>query len=132
MSFDGLIRSALETADSLTADLQATVSHEAWQSQDAMGQPTYAAAVDRLAIVEQRLEEIRDANGREVLTQAKVTFLRPIPPEGTAGRVEPVDQRDRLTLPDGTKAPIVKVEGLTDPDTTRPYMLEVWLGAEES
>jgi len=128
MAFDDLIRTGLELADSLTAPLQATVSHEAWQHSDGLGGGTYAAAVNRPAIIVRRNRERQMSDGRTILTTARITFLRPIDPEGSVGRQEPVDSRDRLTLPDGSTDPVADVEALIDPDTGRGYYAVVYLG----
>ena len=62
------------------------------------------------------------------MSKTKLTFVRPIPDEGTAGRREPIDPRDKITLPDGTAGPIINTGGLVSGGTGKPYMLEVWLG----
>ena len=64
-------------------------------------------------------------------TGAKVTILQPITANGTSGRTEPVDPRDKVTLPDGTVGPILDVAGLVNPDTGYPYMFEIWLGGSK-
>jgi len=126
--FADIVRDGIALADELTATLQATVQHEAWTGQSGYGDATYAAAVDHLALVSKRVRERRRADGSIVVTMAKVTFLRPVEANGTAGRQEPVDPRDRITLPDGSTGPIVDAAGLVDPDTGAPYQTSVWLG----
>lgn len=122
------VRDAVSTADDETKDLQATVQHEAWTGADQYGTPTFAAAVARRAIVDQQQHEHRTATGELVATQAYVAFIEPITPNGAAGRVEPIDPNDRITLPDGTTGPIVDVSGFVDAGTGRPLFSEVWLG----
>jgi hypothetical protein len=127
--FDSLIRSGVALADSLTGSLQSTVTHEAWIGQDAYGSPSYAAPVARAALVEQRVAQARvQPSGEMVSTTAKVTFLRPIAPNGAAGRKEPVDTRDRITLQDGATGPLVNISNFIDKTTGRGYLTEVWLG----
>ena len=60
---------------------------------------------------------------------AYVAFLEPIPPLGVADRVEPLDERDEITLPDGTQPKIVEISGFVDAGTGNPYFHEVWLGS---
>lgn len=127
MAFDDLIRTGVSLADSLTGSLQATVAHQAWTGSDGFND-TYAASVDRQAIVERKNRERQTADGRTILTTAQITFLRPIAAQGAAGRQEPIDSRDKLTLPDGSTDPIADVEALLDPDTGRGYYAVVWLG----
>jgi hypothetical protein len=55
--------------------------------------------------------------------------LTPVAANGTTGRREPIDPRDRLTLPDGAVGNILAVEGLGDPDTNHNYFYQVYLGA---
>ena len=128
MGLDALIRAGLRTAHALTADLQAEVLHEAWTGADGYGQATFAGVQKRAAIVEQRQRAIRGRDGEVVMTRARVLFLAPLTPQGADGRIEPIDSRDRLTLPDGTTGPILDVEGLMDPTTDAPYYAAVWLG----
>lgn len=118
MSFDALVRSALSMAHTLTESLQDTVSHEAYASQDGFGKPTFSSAVSRTAIVEKRTRKMVDATGREVLSTAKITFLQPVA----------IDQRDRLTLSDGTTGPILSIDGLMDPSTSKPFYRSIYLG----
>jgi hypothetical protein len=39
-----------------------------------------------------------------------------------------LDVRDKIVLPDGLTGPIIKVNGVVDPDTDEIYALEVMLG----
>ena len=128
MAFDDLIRTGVALADSLTGSLQATVTHEAWIGSDEFGKASFATGVGRPAIVERRNRERQMSDGRTILTTAKITFLRPIPANGATGRKEPIDSRDRLTLPDGSTDPVADVEALVDPDTGRGYYAVVYLG----
>ncbi len=130
MSLAGTVRSAVATADKIVKSLEENVSHQAWTGTggDLFGKSGFATAVTRKAIVEQVIKERRLPDGRTVLTSAKLTFLAVIPPNGTAGRQEPIDPRDKLTLADGTTGPILNITGLRDPEKSRPYLVEVWLG----
>ena len=126
-----LVSSLIAVADNLTTSmgLQASVTHYAWTANGSTyGEPTYATGVARNAIVEMKQRLRRLAGGQEVLQQASVTFPRPITANGATGRREPIDPRDKIVLPNGYTGPILSVEGLENPDTTAPYMLEVILG----
>lgn len=83
--------------------------------------------LDPLAIVEFG-GKITDQQGREVQTFAHLTFPRPLTLNGTPGRQEPIDPRDKIILMNGQSNPIVKIEGFADPTIQRPFMTEVWLG----
>lgn len=128
MAFDDIIRAGVATADRLTDPLQVSVTHEAFLAMGGMGEESFADAVTRTAIIERKNRERRTSDGRTILTTAQITFLRPIAPNGAPGRQEPVDLRDRLTLPDGSTDPVVDTEALLDPDTGRGYYVVVWLG----
>lgn len=134
MGLADTIRSGIATAHALTAELQATVSHRAWTGQDETGKATYAAAVSRTAIVEQRQRLLRRADGTEIMTAAMLTFLTPIAANGAATRREPIDPRDTFTLPDGTTGPVVDVAGMTDAEsaTGESFFYQVAIGLSGS
>jgi hypothetical protein len=128
MGLDAIVRSAVATANRITGSLQTTVTHEAWTGKDVYNAPSFAAGVARPALVEWMPELQRGASEEQVRAKAKLTFLEPIAANGATGRREPIDPRDRLTLANGYIGPILRVSGLEDPTTTRPYLLEVWIG----
>lgn len=128
MSLDALVRSGVAIAKSVTADLQVTVEHEAWTGVDGYAAPTYASAKKRQALVERTQRVIRTATGENQVARVRVLFLEPIKANGADGRVEPIDPRDRLTLPDGTVGQILDVSGMFDPTTDAPYFCEVFCG----
>jgi hypothetical protein len=117
MAFDKVIRSALVTANKVTASLQATVSHAAFSSADSYGNPTYASAKNRKALVEFKPKMVKTTSGEEKVSKATVTFIQPVA----------VDLRDQITLPDGTTSPILAISGLVDPSTDELYMLQIFL-----
>lgn len=124
-----VVRAGVAVAHQVTATLQVDVSLARWTGQDSMGAVTYAAAADYPALVEYKVRLHTTASGKIVQTRAKVTFLTVIPPHGAVGRTEPIDSRDRIVLTDGTTGPIVDVEGLIDPVTERPYLVECYIGS---
>lgn len=128
MGLDSVVRAAVSIADQVTSSLQVAVMHYAYLSQDAFGKPTYAVAVSRLAIVEYKIRQHMTATGKIVESRAKVSFIRPVSPNGAAGRNEPIDTRDKIILPDGTTGPIIDVTGLVDPTTSRTYLSEAYIG----
>lgn len=147
MGFDALVRKGVSLANSLTSSLQDTITLQQWTGQsDGYGTYKYAAAASYTAIVEYKQRVVRDAAGNEVQSPAKVTIIQPVTgfvagvpafgdgafgddEDSGVGRREPVDPRDRIVLPDGEWYPIARVDGLGDPDTNAPYMLEIYLGA---
>jgi hypothetical protein len=127
--FADLVASALVLADSLTSTLQASVSYEAWIAKDGFDEPTYAAAVSLPALIERKSKLVIDKEGREVRSEHTITLLRPIPSNGAAGREEPIDPRDKFTIPDGTTGIVAAVETLVNPNTGAGYYQIVSLGA---
>jgi hypothetical protein len=134
LALDSIIRKLVGVAHKLTTPLQATVVHEPWIGTEETpagkktGKPVYGTAVARLALVEYTDALSRRTTGEEVKSRAKVTFLVPIEANGADNRQEPIDPRDRITLPDGTSGPILSINGLVDPSTEEPYLYEVSLG----
>lgn len=130
MALDSIIRKGIATVDKVTRPVQAIIIHKAWVGQDGFGVPTFnpVNGTARRAIYEQRAHSKQLPDGRLVAVQALLTFLDPIPPNGTAGRQEPVDPRDVFILPDGSTGPTAFVSGLLDPSTGRSFITQVWLG----
>jgi hypothetical protein len=128
MGLDSVVRSVVATANAVTSSLQATVQHAAWTGNLQDGTDSFATAVPLQALVEFKQRLRRLSTGREVMQQAVVTFIGPVTANGTAGRREPIDPRDQITLPNGYSGPILDVEGLVDPSTSAPYLVSVVLG----
>jgi len=130
MGLANIVRNAVATADTITKDLQATVTHYAWTGQNDTAAPTYGSGVSRKAIVEMKQRLVRKPNGDEIVARARVMFLALPTANGASGRREPIDPRDKIVLPDGTTGPILDVTGLVDAESTtgRSYFAEVWLG----
>lgn len=128
MSLDSIIRKGVAIADKVTRPLQCAVTHKAWIAQDVYGAAIYAGAASRLAIVEQKQQMRRTTTGELVMTTASVMFIYPVPPNGAAGRREPIDPRDVILLPDGSTGPLVDVAGFVDTKTTHPFFSEIALG----
>lgn len=133
MGFGSLIRGGVALADSLTGKasndgLQGTFTHEAWIGQSGAGLPTYAAGVIRNGVIDTTPRVHYTGTGILVVITATITVLEKIPDNGATGRVEPVDPRDRITLSDGTTAPIISDGGPDDPSTGRPYLNTIMIG----
>jgi len=128
MGFADLIRGGVALANDLTGDLQVTVQHFAWISQNGDGEEQYASPVSRQALVDRTRKEKYTGAGRLVMSLATVTFLEPFADNGAATRTEPVDPRDKIVLSDGATAPIVEIKGFEDSGTNRPFFNEVTLG----
>jgi hypothetical protein len=120
MGLDRLIRTCVAIAASVTDDLLVDVEHESFASYDGDGAITYSAAVTRRAFVEQKGNNLRWRVGLELIDASLLTFV---------GNVT-VDNRDRITLPNGSQPPILEVLGVVDP-AGGTYYTQVTCGRPE-
>jgi len=122
MGLSDIIRSGIATADSVTASLQADVSHYLYSEATVndTGKVTWGSPHVRKAVVEHARTHQRTKEDREVLSDTQLTFPRAFD----------VDPRDRFVLPDGTgDGPPNRVAGVVDPLTNKRYMTQVWIGS---
>lgn len=130
MSLADSIRDAVGVVHSYTADLQVEIQIEPW-----MGPPITFGGPDQFAgpifpkgFVQEGEVHHKRANGQAITTRAKVAFLGPVPPNGAPGRQEPIDPRDRVTLPSGLSGHLVQLpDVMTNPQTGQPYVRVMWL-----
>ena len=128
MALDALVRKAVAIADKVTGSLQVEVLHQAWIGSNDDASAKYATAVALEAIVTEGAKPRRTNAGEVVMTKARIALLAPVEPNGTTGRLEPLDPRDVLTLPSGTSGPVVDTDGgLVDPGTGRTYFMQAWI-----
>lgn len=127
-----LFHALLPVADSLTKGLQCLVKLEAYTGQGANGR-TYAAPVYLSAIVDLSNKQIVRADGKVTTIAATITVIGDVAPNGSTTvppRREPIDPKDRVTLPNGFTGPIVDVPGAPlDPSTNRGLIHVITLGA---
>ncbi len=130
MGLADTVRDAVALGQSITADLQVPIQHEAWIGQDISTDPLYATAVEYPAIVELGPKPFRTDQGEVILVRAIVNILQPIVPiGGIDDRDEPLDGRDQITLPSGIAGPpIMGGGGVVDPSTRRPYAHRIAIG----
>lgn len=132
MGFSDIIRQGVAIANSLTSDMQANVTHQAWIGQTGSGVDQFAPAVTRRALVDRSRKPMFTQAGKLIIVVATLTILEPIPPTTPSPnqqRINPVDPRDIFTLDDGTTAPIQKAGGFEDGGAApAPYLNEIVLG----
>jgi hypothetical protein len=129
VSIQSQIRGVVKTCNHVFASVQGPVTITPWTGQDAFGSASFGAPFTLTALVEQGEKSYDMANGVTVTTKATVTFLQPVPVNGAAGRVEPIDDRDVIRLADGTTGPVVMgLPMLVDPSTTKPYFQQIGIG----
>jgi hypothetical protein len=128
MSLADDVREAVATIDEETKDLQAVVLWYPWIRDDGMGKKIYGGPIPLDAIVNKMSKLVKTANGQEVVATTYIGILEEVAPNGAPKRHEPIDERDKFVLPDGTSGTILKVDGLIDAGTNAPYFSEVYLG----
>lgn len=133
MSLASVIRNGVATANKATSSLQVPVTRRAWVGEAKKGEGDYTSPYDEpdtfQAIVEQGHRLVPGDSGQMIVVIATILILTPIVANGATGRTEPIDSRDRFTLPDGTTGPVIKVSGPpSDPSTLAPYAYEIMLG----
>lgn len=134
MGLSATIAAAIATARRVTLDLQPTVVLYQWLGQDTYGKDEYADPKNIRAIVSYETKAIKTGEGKEESSVAYVAILEPVPNVTTNEsyvRMNPVDHRDKLMLPNGTTGPILKVNGFSNGETGVPYFSEIWLGRSE-
>lgn len=100
------------------ADLMnATVTVEPFSSRGDYGDPTYGTAVSYSARVSYRQVRVRSRDGTESVARGAVWLRSSVA----------VDERDRLTLPDGSAPPILAVDRPGDADGS-PHHTKVFFG----
>jgi hypothetical protein len=120
MGLRDIVRSGIAVANTLTSDLQATVTREPYTGgQDVRGEPNRGPAVSVKAIVEYKTRLVKTTTGEFVMSAATLTFLDP------AIVIHP---KDRLTMPNGQTGPILETAGLADRVTGSPVLTQVFLG----
>lgn len=125
-----ILKSGIGIANKLTKGVQANVTFEAWTGQDGYGVDSFASPVTLTAVVDMTRKQAHVPSGLDVTVMATLTIVGDVAPNGAAGRVEPIDPRDRITLADGTTGPIVDAPGaVVDPSTNRGLIHVVMLGA---
>lgn len=133
MALADILRNGVALANTLTESVQGTCRLEAWIAQDGKGKSTYASSVNFKAVVDYTRKQRWSADGRTIVGVATLTVLTPVTPNGAAGRREPIDPRDRITLPDGMKVVILETPGaVLDPPAGRPFIHEIFVGEPNS
>lgn len=134
MSFPAeILRLGISLANSFTAGVQCQVKFEACTGQNANGR-TYAAPVYLSAVVDYTSKErVNVSTGKVQIIAATITVIGDVHPNGSAitgnPRREPIDDRDRLTLPNGFTGPVISAPGsVADPATGRGFIHVIELG----
>lgn len=133
MSLADIMRNAVATVHGVVGSLEPDVTLEPWIGQDVHAKPIYDDPVTLTAIVERKSRLIAADDGSQKLVLATLTIITPVAANGAANRDEPIDPRDRFTLPGGQTGPIVDVQSIDDAgfDDGRGFYYQVLLGKDE-
>ncbi len=136
MSFPAeILRSGIKIADGLTKGVQSgspdsigDVVIEQWISQTVHGDDSFASPITVSAVID-RTNKLITIGSEQVTIGATLTIIGDVQPNGATGRREPIDPRDRITLPDGFTGPVISSpNAVMDPGTNRGFIHEVMLG----
>lgn len=108
-----VIQSGVSIANSLTKGVQPSITIHQLTGMGPSGDATYATPITVSAIVDYT-NKVSIRNGQILTVSATVTILDPVPVNGAVTdppRVEPIDVRDKIILPDGTTGSIISVPG---------------------
>jgi hypothetical protein len=134
MGFGSIITSAVALANTLTAGddgLQVEVWHWPALSRNEFGTVVFDPAARRTAIVEQASRVFRGTDGKDRVSETKITILSAVTvtADDAFALVEP--GLDPLvpapTQPANVMGQILDIKGLLDANG-QPYMVEVWMG----
>jgi hypothetical protein len=133
MGLRDIIAGAVATAKGVvggSGGVMDTVTIQFWiRDLDEFGSQDYSDPVPFEAIVVRKQEQVVKPDGQLGVSQTYLAFLEEIPDRDTGhDRKEPLDERDVITLSDGTTGPTLKITGLMDSVTHTPYYAEVYLG----
>ena len=95
--------------------LTETVAIKPWSSQDEYTEPTYGTSVNYKARVSGKRTLVRNAEGQEVVSTHAVYL----------GQYLAASTKDEITLPDGTKPPVLSVK--QSPDDAGGYATVLYL-----
>ncbi len=128
MGLDDIFRDGVALMNTTLADLQGDITIAPWTGHDFNVKPTYAAAVTYPAIINRTQRVLRGKDGQTFNISASVQLLQPVTATVATGRQNPIDPRDKVTLPNGDSWPILRIGGVDDPSTSAPYAAEIFLG----
>lgn len=121
-----VVRSGVKIADKATKSLQSFVTYERCTGQDAFGGRTYGSPVALRAIVEAKQHQLQTPQGQMIVAKTSVLLLDAVA-LSTATSGNGVNNKDRITLQDGSTGPIIDVSGFTDSGNALPLTTEVFM-----
>lgn len=126
-----ILETGIDILDSLIPGFKTTCILEQFTGSDANGDETYASPITIEAVVDYT-NKVSLRNAQIVSISATITILKPVPFNNTLTdppRRNPIDPRDKITLPDGTTGKILSVPGaVNNPSTGTGFIQVVEIG----
>src|SRR5688572_2089446 len=126
-----VLESGVSIINSLTLGARSTCILEQFIGSGPSGDLSYAAPVDIRGVVDYT-NKVYIRNAQIVSISAILTVTEPVPFNLTVTdppRKNPIDPRDRITLPDGTAGPIISTPGaVNNPNTGTGFIQVVEIG----
>ncbi len=131
-----ILTNALKVIDGVTKSLalQATITFERYQSSAGDGAETYGSPVTLYSVVEFKQRSVRTSSGELAQSTATLTIVdlpalvAATPAITGGGKAGWIFTKDRITLPNGAKQPILNVGGFVDGGGGQLIPTEVYLG----
>jgi hypothetical protein len=131
-----LLTDVLKTIDGVTKglNLQTSFTFRRYSSSDGYGAESYGTSTTLMAVLEFKQRSVRTATGEMAQSTATLTLVDPAaviaatPAVTGGGKLGWVFTKDEITLPNGTKPPILNVGGFVDGGGGNLIPTEVYLG----
>ena len=128
MTLSRRIEQSFRHARRVTRSEQVRVTIEPWIGYDDNGEMLIGTSIRKRALVADVDKRFLGPDGETVTATSIVQFMEDIADNGATDREEPIDPRDRIVLPSGVRAGIVRRFVDRDPRTGKARAVEVWLG----
>lgn len=131
MALIDIVRSGVAIASGQFESMKAEVVWHAWIGEDGEGTDLFADPVTLMALIDPSRKQRATTAGNLVMTFAVLTILDAVTQQSANSgfeRVQPIDTRDKIFLPDGSTAPVVDAAGFLDAGTGVGFIGEITLG----
>lgn len=126
-----ILQAGISIADSLTKGAQSSITLRQASGSGPSGDLTYDDPIQLKAVVDYT-SKVTIRNAEIIHISATVTILEPVPVNGAIldpPRTEPIDTRDKITLPDGSTGLVKSVPGsVNNPNTGTGFIQVIEIG----
>jgi hypothetical protein len=114
-----VVAAAVGIASAQFEQFKVPITRKAVLTKSPFGEPlTFSDPIPEKVLWDKSQKVVRSITGTLVNATSTITYLNPVE----------VDPADEITLPDGTKPPIVGYKGFINAATLRPFVTDVYLG----